>query len=289
MKSFDRALFMSMWHLDWFIYLFIIGLIYYFLIGPVAKKYSVDNRSFTWWRIFSFYSGLFVIFVANGTPVSDLGHTYLFSAHMFSMALMYLIMPPLIIVGIPEWIYRKVFAFRLLKKTILRFSHPLVAILLFNIFFSLYHVPSIFNEMSIDMTLHLTYHYVLIFLSFMMWWPILCPLPEMDKLSELQKMGYIFANGVLLTPACALIIFSKVPVYTYYIHAPRVFTIISPIADQQLGGILMKMIQEIVYGFALGYVFINWVKKQKKQDEDEKTNEIQGYGYLELSKTSKSI
>ena len=50
----------------------------------------------------------------------------------------------------------------------------------------------------------------------MMWWPMLNPLPEYQTLSDIKKLGYMFANGILLTPACALIIFDGTVVCNVY-------------------------------------------------------------------------
>lgn len=36
--------------------------------------------------------------------------------------------------------------------------------------------------------------------------------------------------------------------------------------DQQLGGVLMKVIQEIVYGVMLFYVFIEWYRKERDEE-----------------------
>jgi cytochrome c oxidase assembly factor CtaG len=37
---------------------------------------------------------------------------------------------------------------------------------------------------------------LLMLAAFFMWMPVIAPLPEVHRLSELQKLGYIFANGV---------------------------------------------------------------------------------------------
>jgi putative membrane protein len=41
----------------------------------------------------------------------------------------------------------------------------------------------------------------------------------------------------------------------------------SPLHDQQLGGVIMKIIQEIVYGIMLGRVFFAWYKKDQAESE----------------------
>ena len=46
------------------------------------------------------------------------------------------------------------------------------------------------------------------------------------------------------------------------------FTSMSLIHDQQLGGVLMKVIQEIVYGFVLARVFLEWYKKDQQEAEN---------------------
>ncbi|TCP30497.1 putative membrane protein [Scopulibacillus darangshiensis] len=275
---------LSMWNYEWIIYVIILAVIYLILIGPLTRKFGDKGEQLSRIRMWSFFSGLFLLFLAYGSPISELGHTYLFSAHMTSMALIYLAMPPLLLVGTPAWLARKVISLPIIGPIVSFMTRPLIAILFFNIFFSIYHVPIIFNQMTSNMGLHMIYHYALIMFAFFMWWPVFCPVPEKDGLSELQKMGYIFANGVLLTPACALIIFSERVIYSAYIDAPQLFAVLPTVADQQLGGVIMKIMQEIVYGCALGFVFYQWVKKQKKQDKEEENNEVSGYGYLEVTR-----
>lgn len=49
-----------------------------------------------------------------------------------------------------------------------------------------------------------------------MWWQIINNLKEYNTLSVLEKTIYIFANGMLLLPSCALIIFADSPLYQTY-------------------------------------------------------------------------
>jgi putative membrane protein len=118
------------------------------------------------------------------------------------------------------------------------------------------------------------------------------PVPEWNRLSDLRKMGYIFANGLLLTPACALIIFAGEPLYRVYtdpaiwasamgycvsgngeallalVDGPSAFTMLGPFEDQQSGGIIMKLVQEVMYGSILAYVFFQWFRKERDAEED---------------------
>ena len=42
-----------------------------------------------------------------------------------------------------------------------------------------------------------------------------------------------------------------------------------PLYDQQLGGVLMKIIQEIVYGTMLFFIFIDWYRKEREKESVE--------------------
>ena len=112
----------------------------------------------------------------------------------------------------------------------------------------------------------MVYHLILVLTAFTMWWSIVNPLSDKQQLSGLKKLAYIFANGVLITPACALIIFATDPLYNHYIHAPILFTNLDPSTDQRLGGIIMKLVQELVYGSVLAYIFYNWYRQEKQED-----------------------
>ena len=48
--------------------------------------------------------GVAVLLVALVSPLDALGDTYLFSAHMIQHLLLLLVVPPLLILGIPAWL-----------------------------------------------------------------------------------------------------------------------------------------------------------------------------------------
>ncbi len=39
------------------------------------------------------------------------------------------------------------------------------------------------------------------------------------------------------------------------------------VQDQQTGGIIMKIVQEIVYGTIIGYVFFRWARREREKDK----------------------
>lgn len=218
----------------------------------------------------AFVSALLLLIAIKGTPIQVLGHNYLFSVHMAQMAVLYLMIAPLFILGIPEekwktWLNKQtvlVNLFHFLTK-------PLIALLVFNAAFSLYHSPLVFDNAVSNPIIHYTYHTVLLITAFTMWWPVLCPVKEMDTLSDIKKIGYVFANGVLMTPACALIMFADYQLYETYRNVPQLYAAMTPSEDQHVGGVTMKIFQEVIYAFVLGLIFYRWVKKERVRDKED--------------------
>ena len=63
------------------------------------------------------------------------------------------------------------------------------------------------------------------------------------------------------------------------ISGPELFTNMPTLVDQQLGGIIMKIIQEIIYVGVLGNIFIKWYK-----EEQDNAEEITAEGIIGTSK-----
>ncbi|MDB5052938.1 MAG: hypothetical protein JWM44_988 [Bacilli bacterium] len=250
--------------------------IYFQLIGPLRPRFE-GSSEVRFSKKLLFVTALVVFYIGQGSPINYYGHGLIFSFHMLQQTMVYLIFPPLLLLSIPDWLVRPVLTKKAVRKWVYPLLHPLIAVLVFNMLFSFYHIPQIFNYTFDHPLLHNGYHIVLLLTAFQMWLLVFCPLPEWDRLSELQKMAYIFANGILLTPACALIIFSNSLLYPTYAEGSQlIHFVLSPLEDQRLGGTLMKVIQELVYGWALGYTFFKWFRtERKREDEDQAKLELE--------------
>ncbi|RLQ93048.1 hypothetical protein D9754_01940 [Planomicrobium sp. Y74] len=216
-----------------------------------------------------FFSALSVLYLSLGSPLHVLGDHYLFSAHMLEQSLIYTLLPPLLLLGLPKRFVAPLIRVGLRTKGLSFLKRPLIPLLLFNVLFSFYHLPLIFNLVVGNSMLHNLMHLILTVTAFFMWIPLIPMVKELDRLSEIHKIGYIFAAGMLLTPACALIIFSDQSFYTVYSDAPQLFASLPPLEDQRTGGIVMKVVQEIVYSTVIGYIFFKWARKEKLDEVDE--------------------
>ncbi|WP_209973550.1 cytochrome c oxidase assembly protein [Paenibacillus eucommiae] len=260
--------FFEMWNPILLLLLIVIGYVYWNLVGPEQRIFK-DAEPVERNKKLLFYTGLSLFYIAQGSIVNYIGHHYLFSVHMLQQTILYLMVPILIWRGLPAWLLRPFLYKGFFGKIFTFLTRPLIAIFTFNMVFSIYHMPFIMNGLMQNEWLLFGYHLILQITAFTMWFPIFCPLPEKDKLSDMQKIGYIFANGVLLTPACALIIFAKTLLYDMYSYSNVPFAHLPALDDQQLGGVIMKIIQEIVYGAVLAHIFFRWYRRERQDDKDD--------------------
>ncbi|WP_106769034.1 cytochrome c oxidase assembly factor CtaG [Paenibacillus faecalis] len=288
MLGLEYFTFEAKWSPMFLAFMLLVTAVYFLLTGPLSSRFQ-DNEPVSAGRKTLFVSGMIILYMALGGPIDLLGHT-MFSFHMVSMAMAYLMSMPLLILGIPVWMWRAIDRKNPFKK--LGFlTRPIVASVVFNGLFSFYHIPIIHDYVMLNFTVHRIYYLLLFIASFAMWWAIIQPIPEKDKSSGLMKMGYIFLNMVLLTPACGLIIFAPESLYATYsdpetwakamgycipgdtsflieeFGGPSYFGYLEPALDQRFGGIVMKFFQEIIFASMLAYVFFHWYKGENTEDD----------------------
>ncbi|MYL48832.1 cytochrome c oxidase assembly factor CtaG [Halobacillus litoralis] len=276
--------FRALWSPYFFVFVLLLSALYFYITGPGRKKGTVRPSTF---QQMMFYSGMLLLYIVKGSPVDLLGHI-MFTAHMTQMAIYYLLFPILVIKGIPLWIWEKVFAARGIKSVLNLLTRPLISLLLFNGLFSMYHMPVVFDYAKSSELAHTVITSIILFIAFCMWISVFPPLERLDRLSPILKIGFIFANGVLITPACGLIIFAGAPLYETYseagawmqamslcvpadvlnglasnLNGPNYFTPMPLVEDQQLGGIIMKIAQEVIFGAIIAYIFFSWFNRER--------------------------
>lgn len=215
-----------------------------------------------------FFTAIVLFYLVRGSPFAVLAGDYLFSAYSLQQAVLYLVVPPLIIIGLPIRELRP-FLWRYPVKRVLKLlTYPWTTTFLFTAGFSVYHVPFVFNAVSKYPVLSVSGHLFLLFTAFLMWWSIISPLPELNRLSGAQRVAYIFVNGISLTPICMLLLLSNSVLFPAYAQAPRVVPLLSAVYDQQLGGGIIKMFQLASYGTALAVIVYRWVKRDVQPRTD---------------------
>lgn len=257
--------------MDWYGYTpplsIIVGLIglqvvYMLCVGPYRDRIP-GSRPVPARKCVAFSAGVLVLFVALATPLDTIGDEYLFTAHMVQHLLLTLGAAPLLLLGLPGWLLRDLLAETHLTGFVRWARHPLVAFFGFNVVFSLAHVPSFYELTLANLPLHAAEHLVFVGTAMLMWMPVLSPVPDIvPPYPELGQVLYLFLQTVPASLLGALLSTTSSAFYPTYVLAPRI-TALSPIDDQQLGGLLMWVGGGVYFLIATGVVFFAWASREE--------------------------
>ena len=256
-------------HPDALIGLAALQLLYLAGVGPLRERYgladSVDPR-----RIATFTLGVLVIFFSLLSPLHVLSDQYLFSAHMVQHVLLTLAAPPLLILGTPDWLIRPLLrpniAFRLARLL----TNPVVAFFVFSIVFSVWHVPGLYNLSVTNHGIHIFEHLLFIGTAVLMWWPLTSMMPELPRISYPLGMLYLFLLSIAQLIVFAPITFAPEPIYEWYANAPRIISAITPVVDQQIGAIIMKIGGGALFLILIIVLFFRWYNREEERTEAER-------------------
>ena len=239
-------------------------------IGIYAWRYRAARRErhargVEWWRAAAFVAGIGFLAVALISPVDQLGEEYLFSAHMLQHVLIGDLAPLFIILGLSRVIMRP--ATRRLtsiEKALGPFAHPLTALLLWIALIYMWHIPALYNGALEHPVLHALEHMSFFAGGFLLWWPLLQPVPMRHTMKGLWPFAYITVAKVALGLLGIFFIWSTTVVYDYYTNVPQIWGT-TPLNDQKAGGALMMAEQSVVLFSAFFVLFIRMLAKSEEE------------------------
>jgi putative membrane protein len=233
-------------------------------IGPQRHRFE-GSAPVERARVVSYFLGLAAIVVALLSPLEPLADDYLLSAHMIQHLLLTIVAPPLMLYGIPVWVWA---AFRRRERVwrVWRvLTLPLVALVLFHGPFSVAHVPWFYDLTLRSTVVHVAEHFVFTGAAFLVWWPVLAPGRSFGQLPPGLSILYLFAQTVPGQLVGALITVADSPLYQTYADASRVLGI-SVMADQQAGGLIMWVGTGTFYLSAMSVVFFRWAQGEDSRE-----------------------
>ncbi len=211
-----------------------------------------------------FFAGVAVLWLASDWPMHDVGEQYLYLVHMIQHLLLTFVMPPLLLLGTPEWLARLVIGDGSASLWIKRFCRPVVAGVAYNAMVLLIHWPAVLNASVKVAALHFAIHLLLV-LTATAWWMSICgPIPEW-RLSLPAQMVYLFLMSVVPTVPGAWLTFADRPLYKAYDIPQRMFNI-SVTQDQQAAGLIMKLGGGAYLWTIITMLFFRWANRHEEAE-----------------------
>jgi cytochrome c oxidase assembly factor CtaG len=87
------------------------------------------------------------------------------------------------------------------------------------------------------------------------------------RMSPPAKLLYILVATLPQDGVALALIFSRVPFYEYYTHAPRLIDSLTPLIDQTVAGAVLMILGKATLAVAALAVFIKWFEEDRRADE----------------------
>jgi putative membrane protein len=237
----------------------LLGLLYLWAVGPLRKRLGLAPK-FPVARAATFFAGLLVLLLALNGPLHDLSDYYLFSMHMVQHLLLTQVMAPLLILGLPTWLIAAIVAKPGMARAARFWGHPLIGGGAFIVAIVFWHLVPFYDLMMRNHNIHIATHLMFMVTAVMAWWSVCCRVPAAGALSEPAQMLYLFLLGIPMQVVAAVITLSDTVLYAWYTTAPRTWGL-SPLDDQQLGGLLMWVPGGLGLWIAITGVWLVWARK----------------------------
>lgn len=251
------------WHAHYDVLILCVGLLVsYWYAVTVWRPHIPDAGRVKRSQVALYVSGVAVVFIATGSPIHDIAERYLLSMHMTQHLLLSLVAPPLLLAGVPTWLWEALFLRRFVYPVAKVLLHPLVAIGAFNMFLVISHLPHVLDAALEYHWLHFVMHGILVTTSMMMWWPVITSVEKLPHLSYPYQMAYMFVQSLLPAIVGSFITFSRTPVYSFYESAPRIWGL-DPVSDQQWGALIMKLVGSLILWAFIGVAFFKWYAREE--------------------------
>ena len=238
--------------------------IYLAIVFGLKNKFSI-NPQIDYKKSFTFLLGIMVLFLALVWPVHYISEYYLFSAHMLQHIMISYIAPPLLLLGLNHKITDLLFKFKLSKFIFNFIFNPVFCFVLFNIVFGLWHIPNVYNLSVSFYKFHALEHTMFIISAIFMWWPLVTPSLIKPSLHYSLKLIYLFLLSIAQIIVFGIITYASENIYEHYQNSTYMFGL-SPLEDQQLGGVIMKVGTALILMGLFIYYFFKWYLSEKRYE-----------------------
>jgi putative membrane protein len=226
------------------------------------------TRSVTPRQKAAFIAGATTLFVALGPPLDDWSDHYLLLAHMVQHMLLILLAAPLLLYGTPAWMLEPLTRNRITNSAGYWLTRPLVAYVLFNAVFILWHIPRFYEMALRSQPIHVFEHVTMLATALLAWWPTLGPLPQWPRLPLPLHSLYYFAMTLPGGAVGDFITFADPGLYAPYDTARRIFGI-DLATDQQAAGLIMWVGVSAIYLLLITYSFFHWVAREEARETEK--------------------
>jgi putative membrane protein len=232
-------------------------------------RQSGTGKGIRRWEALAFAAGWFALFIALVSPVHAWGRV-LFSAHMTQHEILMLLAAPLLVLGRPViafmWALPLGWARRVgswskqgwFQKSWRVLTIPFVAWLVHAVALWSWHVPVLFEAVLQNEWVHTARHLSFLLSALLFWWALIHG--RQGWMGYGAAALYVFTTSLHSGLLGALLTFSRSVWYPSYVGLTNSWGL-SPLEDQQLGGLIMWIPAGVLYAVAGLALVAGWLRE----------------------------
>lgn len=249
-------------HYDVWLLVLVLGYGYWYAERRLRRLVAPGSDPATTRQRLSWYAGLLALWLVSDWPVHDIGETALFTLHMVEHMVIALIVPPLLLKGLPAWLADATLGHPKVARLLRPLARAVPAFALFNATFLAIHWPDLVGWMLTSSPVHFAVHAWLAGVSFLMWLPVYSPSAAIPRLRPPARMLYLFLQSLLPTVPASFLTFSSVPIYPVYGDAALAYGL-TAVADQTIAGIVMKLGGGLFLWVTIAVIWFRWSSRER--------------------------
>lgn len=236
-------------------------LVLYFGHALLARRVGAE-RKHTVYYLF----GLITLWLALETPIDTISDRYLDSVHMLQHVLLAFVAPPLMLLGLSsgmvEWLLR--------IPGLRAATEPVPAQVIAAVVMIAWHLPPLYDATLYNEGLHVLEHLMFIASGVALYWPIIDATAAHARwhMSPGAKLVYMLIATLPQDGVALPLIFSRVPFYEYYTHAPRLVEGFTAAIDQTIAGAVLMIFGKVTLAIAALIVFFRWFGEEQLADRE---------------------
>jgi putative membrane protein len=237
-------------------------LVFFFILaGLYFRNVALDDiveRRATLLQQGSFWSGMLIIYIVTQTGF-DFYAEHQFFMHRFQHLVQHHLGPFLIVLGVPEASYRHWgerfcikagtaragLSLRVMRALLRYVTHPIVSAVLFNLLVLFWLIPGVHLASMLDWRLYRVMNFSMLINGLLFWAAVLrgaAPFRPVGKaLSPLRRVILMVAVVPVQIVIGAVLAMAPVELYSVYAMCGRIFSNITGLQDQQIGGLILWM------------------------------------------------
>lgn len=215
------------------------------------------------------FGALAIMAASASWPFHDLAEQVFFSLHMVEHMLLALVIPPLMLMGIPRWMAEHLLTYPRFLRILRGLCRPLPAFFLFHLSLAGMHWRPIVEAMVNSSLFHFAAHFWLLAVAMVAWLPVVSPTPLIPRLNPPLRMLYLFLHSIIPTVPASFLTFASSPLYPSYVDSAVSFGMTST-TDLQISGLIMKLGGGLILWGTILVIWFKWTSAERSWDSIER-------------------